>query len=80
MKNTTPTRPHTPAEVRMREVLQDTHRRMAKLHTELNHHELFIKHAREMCEHDWRGQDDIHPHGTPRETFICTICGKEETR
>lgn len=79
-RNITPTRPHTPEETRLKEVLRDTHHRMFKLRREMEHHEQFVEHARGMCDHDWRGQDDVHPHGTPRETFVCTICGKEQVR
>lgn len=35
---------------------------------------------RQLCEHDWLGLDDVHPHGTPCETFVCKVCGEEETR
>jgi hypothetical protein len=53
---------------------------MARLRAELKHHEAFIQTMQSLCDHDWRGQDDEHPHGTPSETFICTVCEKEERR
>jgi hypothetical protein len=80
MSRLDPGRPHTDEEKRLSQVLQDTRTRIVKLKGEMTHHEAFIRHAQETCDHDWRGQDDVHPHGTPRETFICTICRKEEVR
>lgn len=79
-KNLTPTRAHTDLETKTREVIEGTQLRILELKAELAHHQQFISSAQKICEHDWRGQDDVHPHGTPRETFICTICLKEEVR
>jgi hypothetical protein len=79
-RNITPTRQHTPEEKRVREVMLDTQGRIQTLSKELRLHERFIGDMRELCAHDWHGQDDVHPHGTPSETFICTICEKEENR
>lgn len=67
-------------EERAKVVLNDTRRRVMTLEREIAHHNAFITNYQSTCTHIWKGQDDEHPHGTPRETFICDICSKEEIR
>lgn len=80
LKDITPTREHTGDELAMKAVISKTMARVAQLAEERKVHTDFLESARAICAHDWRGQRDEHPHGTPRETFICTICLKEEVR
>lgn len=79
MKNLKPTRVWTAYETSLNTVVIGTEARVAKLKAELKVHEDFLSSAF-ICDHDWVGQDDEHPHGTPRETFICSICHTEEKR
>lgn len=80
-RNLKPTRAHTADEQRIAATVSLTLDRIAQLQRELSHHKSFLNNAQnDICPHDFRGQDDEHPHGTPMETFICTICRKEERR